>query len=1047
MRPWMFEANDIDLKDVNIDSIYHYVVRTQAVEEFLKCGSDDMKFFIVGPKGLGKTFLLKVKSKFYRENMSGYRCLPPNELVEKLTAIRVSFSREELGKFTLIDTWEKTWELSLVTMILRNFGIELPADLRTLIGGARTLLDILSAFIRSRNAIDKLYSEHLSTSLRPKLDDLREHGANQIAVFIDNVDEGIEKHGSQSKGRRAEDVWINAQLGLMKVARDICQRNRHIKIFVSIRSEAFNNDRSATALQARNSAIILEYTRNQIKEIFEQNISTTRRSDLARPHAANLIERFVGFSQMPHNFAKDLSGNPRKEDTFSFIFRHTFGRPREIVRMGNIIAQIPVNERRDDEDAVREKVNTVSNELLQQLRQEIVPSFEDEVFNRFCELVKHNVVSIEEAKSISRQIQDETGFDEDVFSYLYSIGLVGATEYDWKREREIQRFLPVGHYSLSDPVPPRASNHLVLHSSIDKLLRTNHGRRFYDKNNIIGDGLDFSPPITELPTGKPLHIHFGLGRDGLTLIVPEVSRDKAVAIIQKPSRDNHELSQARFVELRTSSYQPIRFTVVHDKDNENQISDAINAWRGGDNILVYSNNPQLVGKMLDLCETITLWSSSFLAAPTEEDLLPSFSLDEMSSDTQKKVIYLCQRVINKKILAGLKEQVRSKSLEDKLSVRTFLIDRLEHKKSTVLEGDTLAYEVEAEVYGSIVCQERAGSNNQNNQVVRRTKNQKEQNFYEDLQKYLTEGIYRLVKMVNKRISDKPIDHLDEIYDLFYDIQIAHLASRHKLSGIYTNKTQTEIVSDLKKFCNDQRERFSALTQFPKFVDTQDNYVRDSKRMGAFPSDRAFLKLARESPQFLNSRAVMELQSLLRVRPLSDYYSVFICFSVKDEPFAKSISDCLKKRGVDAYFFREDHRPGEIKSVEKKEIAERDKILFVASENSITSTECQEELSLGMTQRKNRLNDPNKQSKVKDIFVPITIDQFIFNVGEAELESRVNNWQEAWRNLNLIRQHVTSDFSGFRDEQGDDRFEQKVDREIIPALQKTLTSKPTSKRNS
>src|SRR5437588_6492445 len=130
-------------------------------------------------------------------------------------------------------------------MNLRNFGIGLPTDLKTVIGDARTLLDILSAFIKSRSAIDKLYSEHLATSLRPKLDDLREHGANQVAIFIDNIDEGIEKHG---KGALSEDVWINAQLGLMKVARDICQRNRHIKIFVSIRSEAFNNDKSATAL-------------------------------------------------------------------------------------------------------------------------------------------------------------------------------------------------------------------------------------------------------------------------------------------------------------------------------------------------------------------------------------------------------------------------------------------------------------------------------------------------------------------------------------------------------------------------------------------------------------------------------------------------------------------------------------------------------------------------------------------------------------------------------------------------------------------------------
>src|SRR6266436_7408677 len=102
MRPWTFEANNIDLRDVNTDNIYEYVVRTPAVEEFLICGSDDMKYFVVGPKGLGKTFLLKVKSKFYRENISGYHCLPVDELVEKLTSIRVSFSKDELSRLTRI---------------------------------------------------------------------------------------------------------------------------------------------------------------------------------------------------------------------------------------------------------------------------------------------------------------------------------------------------------------------------------------------------------------------------------------------------------------------------------------------------------------------------------------------------------------------------------------------------------------------------------------------------------------------------------------------------------------------------------------------------------------------------------------------------------------------------------------------------------------------------------------------------------------------------------------------------------------------------------
>jgi hypothetical protein len=496
---WTFDADNIDIRDITPDNIYQYVVRTPAVESFLRYGAEDRKYFVVAPKGLGKTFLLKVKSKFYRENVSGYKhhCIPSgDELVEKLTSIRVSFSKEELGKFRRIETWEKTWELSLLTMMLRNFNTELPSALEALIGEARSLLDILSAFLRSRNAIDRLYSEHVSTSLRPKVGELSRLGANQIAIFIDNIDEGIEMHGYSLK-HHAEtlsgDVWVNAQLGIMKVIRDLCTRYKHVKIFVSVRSEAFRMLEAQTSLQYQEMASILTYTKAQLKEIFEQNIAKTKRENLARPDAINDIERFTGLSKMDHRFVQD-GGTLRREDIFDFIVRHTFGRPREIVLMGSRIGEIPVSERSRDGEAVREMVNSVSTAILDQLKREIVPYFEEEAFDRFCELIQSNVISTKQAQAISNHISEGMQFQHDIFSYLYSIGLVGTTEWNFRRKQFIQKFLPVGHYSLTEDIPPKASKYFVIHSAVDKILRDKHGRAFYDKHNIIGNDLSFQEP-------------------------------------------------------------------------------------------------------------------------------------------------------------------------------------------------------------------------------------------------------------------------------------------------------------------------------------------------------------------------------------------------------------------------------------------------------------------------------------------------------------------------------------------------------------------------
>jgi hypothetical protein len=1040
MLPWTFDADNIDIGDITLDNIYQLaVVRTPQVESFLRFGAEDRKYFVVAPKGLGKTFLLKVKSKFYRETVSGYKrhCIPSgDELVEKLTSIRVSFSKEELGRFKSIETWEKTWELCLLTLILRNFNIELPSDLKKIIGEARTLLDILSAFIKSRNLIDKLYSEYVSTFLRPKLGDLHKEGINQIAIFIDNIDEGIEQHGYYRKntpGTWSEEVWVNAQLGMMKIVRDICTRYKHIKIFVSIRSEAFNNLGSQTSLQYQDISSVLSYSKAQIREIFEQNISITRRGRLARPDAVNLMERFVGFSTLEHRFVKD-DGEPRKEDTFDFIYRHTFGRPREIVLMGSKIEEIPVSERTRDAERVREVVNDVSGYyLLEQLKKEIIPYFQDEVFDKFCDLVGSNVISIQQAEKITNEISESFQF-KDVFSYLYSIGLVGITEYSWRRRQYVQRFLPVGKYSLSANIPPAASKYFAIHSAVDKTLRDKHGRDFYNESNIIGDGLVFQGPTSSIidNTSKVLHTHFGLGRDSLTLIIPELNKSKRLAVIQKPSREERELAQAQFVEIRTGNYDAIKFRIVNDTLTPEQINEAIAQWEESENIIVYSSRPEIIGRIIHQSETISLWSSNLLGDAHEEDILPATSLEELTSDTKKKTVYLCQRVINKKILKAIREQIKSRNLDDKVFVEMALIDRLEYETSKYQVNHTVIYDVKAEEFGSIICRERDDSRNQSDDVIRRTKSAAEQTYYEDRGKYLKEGIYRLTKIIKR--GDEEVGNLDNIYNLFFDIQIAKLASKHKLYKIYPRKSETEIMQYLKGYCKKHKDRFDKLQKIPGFVRSRTKYIQDAKRMGAFP-DKNFFQLARQSPFFAKSQVVLDLAKLLNIEPLKNYYSVFVCFSARDGVFAKKLSDSLKKRGVDIYFFKDRYRSGEIKSVERQEIGQRDKILVILSENSITSDECQQELTLGIEKKQGRLGNLTNKETVKDIFIPIKTDNYLWDVSESMLVSRLRNDRQGWDNVQIIRRQAISDFSEFRNEQVTSEFEERVDTDIMPALYK------------
>jgi hypothetical protein len=462
----------------------------------------------------------------------------------------------------------------------------------------------------------------------------------------------------------------------------------------------------------------------------------------------------------------------------------------------------------------------------------------------------------------------------------------------------------------------------------------------------------------------------------------------------------------------------------------------VDRWESGQNIIVYSDNSQIMGRIISLSETISLWSQKVFGKPEDSDLLPGPALGEVTASVhQNKMVYVCQRVINKQLVAGIRNQLKSMKLESEISVESCLIDRLAFETTKYRENVSLVYDVKAEEYGSIIARERTGGQNRSTDVIRRTKTAKEQGYYEDRERYLKESIYRLTKLIKKQAGDRSMQSFNEIYELFFDIQISKLASKHRLTHIYPNKSQTQIVLDLKSFCAKHQQRFQALPKFPEFVSSREQYIDESKRMGVFPTPKSFFTLVRKSSLFTNAQAVLDLKKLLRILNLKDYFSVFVCFSARDEAFAKKLSDSLKKRGVDTYFFKEDHRPGTIKAVEQAEIAQRDKIVFIASQNSISSEECQEELSLGIRKRQEALNRPDNDTAIRDIFVPVTIDNYIWTLSENELERILPNANEAWKNIKIIRQQAAVDLSAFRDGDSNEQFEELVDDKVLPALKK------------
>lgn len=89
-----------------------------------------------------------------------------------------------------------------------------------------------------------------------------------------------------------------------------------------------------------------------MRDIFISNINKTPNNKLVEKSSTDPFIRFFGFNTIPHSFVKN-----REEDIFNFMYRHTFGRPRELVLLGKRIFEMEGDERRFD--TIRRKINYV----------------------------------------------------------------------------------------------------------------------------------------------------------------------------------------------------------------------------------------------------------------------------------------------------------------------------------------------------------------------------------------------------------------------------------------------------------------------------------------------------------------------------------------------------------------------------------------------------------------------------------------------------------------------------------------------------------------
>ena len=492
MRAWTVDADDIRVAEDLDEALLH---RTPEIDNFLSLDRDD-KFIVIGTKGFGKTLLLKAKRILYQRKTHAV-CLPTSNLLDKPIGDKI-FSKDALAFFAESPLpWSKLWLTAIAAATLKHLGQT--AELKVNPRLARLLADtplrgVIDHFVR---LLDFSPSELLRTAsdtdghLVPRLRAVN----TPVAIFIDGVDEYFNKHieavrnPSSVAGELSPDIWHFAQLGLVEVAYQLRRVNHHLKVFAAVRKEAYARLLRSTVMsqQYRGSAVDIVYPFESLREIFLSNIRLEKADRMVRPERlrADPIEAFLGRTTVTHVYTG------LEEDAFDYVCRHTLLRPRDLMTIGQRLATLRPDERRN-EQRQKEVVNQAATEIAQEYLVEIAPYVAGLDLTQFLRRVPGHILTRQEVETLFQAHTTATGALEPqhVFCALYRVGLLGHPFLDRVRGEIVQRFLRPGEGTLEpDGVLPPAAHYLlhpVLSDVIGQVNPKYLGR--IDRTNIVGYG-------------------------------------------------------------------------------------------------------------------------------------------------------------------------------------------------------------------------------------------------------------------------------------------------------------------------------------------------------------------------------------------------------------------------------------------------------------------------------------------------------------------------------------------------------------------------------
>jgi len=502
---WVEDARNLDNAEQLLHSATGIQEETPAIADFLR--NETNKRIVVAPKGYGKTFLLKSKRILLQDGTDNLSYLPENQLVDATISDSPSLSRADVQRFVDYAFWCQVWSVALMVSVVKSTAKFSPWDpeefrsplIRQLLLSSYSVspFDALKRLINSDREFQQARRAHDFTTLMSYYRQIR----RPIAVFVDTIDEYFE--GYVDKGGQHEEeasylhrnkdsrIWIVGQLGICRAIRELLGVNPHVKIFASIRKEAFNNldyyDSNAVNISSLVSQ--LHYTSTELSRIIDKNISFMKRDNLVQPKEATPIARFIGASNI-----RIVNPITKKSEFFyDFVLRHTLYRPRDLMLIGGKIAEIPAAER--TQERLRAAVDQGASEIVRHYLAEM-RGFTNVPDRLIFSLIPSNVLERSALKRIAQtyaarmKSNGPDGFDPHPFCALYRLGLLGVVRRS-REQSDIQIFRrphDIEHEETKLTLP--AERLYLIHPALDDIIaqRSSDYIRAFHTHNVIGHG-------------------------------------------------------------------------------------------------------------------------------------------------------------------------------------------------------------------------------------------------------------------------------------------------------------------------------------------------------------------------------------------------------------------------------------------------------------------------------------------------------------------------------------------------------------------------------